>query len=105
MKAVETKNPSSTAMLERGYLKTGNAKYNILSHMLDGNTLTNLQAYELGSTCLNTVVSEVCKQYNLEIPRKWIKVPTRFGNEVSVKQYWTSDLDNEKLGYILEPVI
>ena len=59
----------------------------------------------LESTCLNTVVSEVCKQYNLEIPRKWIKVPTRFGNEVSVKQYWTSDSDNEKLGYILEPVI
>ena len=105
MDNLDNKNPSEIAKLEKGHLKTGNAKYNILSHMLDGNTLTNLEAYELGSTCLNTVVSEVCKQYNLEIPRKWIKVPTRFGNEVSVKQYWTSDSDNEKLGYILEPVI
>jgi hypothetical protein len=102
MDTVNNKNPSGTAMLERGHLKSGNAKYSILSHLFEGNALTNKEAYELGSTCLNTVISESCRQFGLEIPRKWIKVPTRFGKETSVKEYWTSDSDNEKLAYLLE---
>ena len=102
MMEVENKNPSGSAKLERGYLKSGNAKYSILRYLLEGNTLTNRQAYEFGSTCLNSLVSKACKTYGLKIPRKWIEVPTRYGKKVSVKQYWTSKSDNEKLDYLLK---
>ena len=100
---VENKNPSSSAKLERGYLKSGNAKYSILKHMKEGNTLTSRQAFiEMGTTCLNTQVSGACKKFELDIPRKWIEVTTRYGSKVRVKQYWTSESDNEKLDYLLE---
>ena len=97
------KNPSETTKLERGYLKYGNAKYNILKHLRDGNLLTSREAFiKMGTTCLNTIVSESCKKFELEIPRKWIEVETRYGNKTKVKQYKTSKEDNEILDYLLE---
>ena len=55
MDNLDNKNPSETARLEKGHLKTGNAKYNILNHMRLGNSLTSREAFiEMGTTCLNT---------------------------------------------------
>ena len=103
MDTLENKNPSGTAMLERGYLKFGNAKYSILEYMREGNSLTSREAFLLmGTTCLNTHISEACRNLGLEIPREWIEVTTRYGKKARVCQYRTSKSDNERLDYLLE---
>ena len=103
MDNLDNKNPSEIAKLEKGHLKTGNAKYNILNHMRLGNSLTSREAFiEMGTTCLNTHISEISKKFGLEIPRKWIDVTTRYGKKVKVYEYRTSESDNEKLDWLLE---
>ena len=68
-----------------------------------GNSLTCREAFiEMGTTCLNTHISEISKKFGLEIPRKWVDVTTRYGKKVKVYEYRTSESDNEKLDWLLE---
>ena len=103
MSEVDNKNPSGSAKLERGYLKIGNAKYNIVEHLRDGNSLTSREAFMMmGTTCLNTHISELCRNCGFVIPRKMIEVDTRFGKKVKVKEYRFSHEDCELADYLLE---
>ena len=103
MNGVDNKNPSETTKLERGYLKYGNAKYSILEYMREGNSLTSREAFMLmGTTCLNTQISELCLKLGFEIPRKKIEVDTRYGKKVKVTEYRMSNEDCELSDYLLE---
>ena len=103
MNGVDNKNPSETGKLERGYLKIGNAKYNIVEHLRDGNSLTSREAFMMmGTTCLNTHVSELCLKLGFEIPRKKIEVVTRYGKKVKVTEYRFNNEDCELADYLLE---
>ena len=103
MNGVDNKNPSETTKLERGYLKYGNAKYSILEYMREGNSLTSREAFMLmGTTCLNTQISELCLKLAFEIPRKKIEVDTRYGKKVKVTEYRMSNEDCELSDYLLE---
>ena len=103
MNGVDNKNPSETTKLERGYLKYGNAKYNIVEYLSDGNSLTSREAFmTMGTTCLNTHVSELCRNCGFEIPRKMIEVDTRYGKKVKVNEYRFSNEDCELADYLLE---
>jgi len=103
MSSKDNKNPSETGKLEKGYLKIGNAKYNIVEHLRDGNSLTSREAFMMiGTTCLNTHISELCRNCGFVIPRKMIEVDTRFGKKVKVKEYRFSHEDCELADYLLE---
>tara|TARA_B110000879_G_C10754279_1_gene349083 strand:+ start:167 stop:496 length:330 start_codon:yes stop_codon:yes gene_type:complete len=103
MNGVDNKNPSETTKLERGYLKYGNAKYNIVEYLSDGNSLTSREAFMMiGTTCLNTHVSELCRNCGFIIPRKMIEVDTRYGKKVKVNEYRFSNEDCELADYLLE---
>ena len=103
MSSKDNKNPSETGKLEKGYLKIGNAKYNIVEHLRDGNSLTSREAFMMiGTTCLNTHISELCRNCGFVIPRKRIEVDTRFGKKVKVKEYRFSHEDCELADYLLE---
>ena len=103
MSSKDNKNPSETGKLEKGYLKIGNAKYNIAEHLRDGNSLTSREAFMMiGTTCLNTHISELCRNCGFVIPRKMIEVDTRFGKKVKVKEYRFSHEDCELADYLLE---
>ena len=103
MSIKDNKNPSETGKLEKGYLKIGNAKYNIVEHLRDGNSLTSREAFlMIGTTCLNTHISELCRNCGFVIPRKRIEVDTRFGKKVKVKEYRFSHEDCELADYLLE---
>ena len=103
MSSKDNKNPSETGKLEKGYLKIGNAKYNIVEHLRDGNSLTSREAFMMiGTTCLNTHISELCRNCGFVIPRKRIEVDTRFGKKVKVKEYRFSNEDCELADYLLE---
>jgi hypothetical protein len=103
MIGVDNKNPSETTKLERGYLKYGNAKYSILDYMREGNTLTSREAFmSIGTTCLNTHISELCLKLGFEIPRRKIEVDTRYGKKVKVTEYRMSKEDCELSDYLLE---
>ena len=47
--------------------------------------LTRFDAEQLGDHCLNSTISGLSKQHDLELLRRWVKVPNRFGGETSVK--------------------
>ena len=103
MSSKDNKNPSETGKLEKGYLKIGNAKYNIVEHLRDGNSLTSREAFMMiGTTCLNTNISELCRNCGFVIPRKRIEVDTRFGKKVKVNEYRFSNEDCELADYLLE---
>jgi hypothetical protein len=103
MNGVDNKNPSETTKLERGYLKYGNAKYNIVDYIREGNSLTSREAFMLmGTTCLNTHISELCLKLGFEIPRRKIEVDTRYGKRVKVTEYRMSNEDCELSDYLLE---
>ena len=68
-------------------------------------SLTRFDAEQLGDHCLPSTISGLSKQHGLELPRRWVKVPNRFGGETSVMRYWLSVDDSELVDSLLEPVI
>ena len=64
-------------------------------------SLNRFQAEEEGDHCLPSTISSLAKQHGLELPRRWVNVPNRFGGETSVKEYFTSDEDKLKINKIL----
>ena len=66
--------------------------------------LNRFQAEEIGDHCLPSTISSLKTLHGLEFPRRWVKVPKRFGGETSVKEYSTSEEDKRKIDEILGAV-
>ena len=66
--------------------------------------LNRFQAEEIGDHCLPSTISTLKTLHGLEFPRRWVKVPNRFGGETSVKEYSTSEEDKRKIDEILGAV-
>ena len=77
------------------------SKNNTILNTLVDTPLTRFDAEGLGDHCLNSTISALSSQHGLEFPRKWVKVPNRFGGETPCKEYSTSDEDKLKISEIL----
>ena len=78
------------------------SKNNTIMNALVEKPLTRFQAEQLGDHCLPSTISGLSSQHGLEFPRRWVKVPNRFGGETLCKQYTTSDDDKLKINKFLE---
>jgi|TARA_Y100000031_G_scaffold40782_1_gene46951 hypothetical protein len=72
-------------------------KHNTIMRILYQRPLHRFQAEVEGDHCLPSTISSLKKQHGLEFPRRWIKVPNRFGGETSVMEYSTSEEDKRKI--------
>ena len=64
--------------------------------------LNRFEAEKIGDHCLPSTISGLSTQHDLEFPRRWVKVPNRFGGETLCKEYTTSDDDKLKINKFLE---
>jgi hypothetical protein len=59
----------------------------ILTHLLDGGTITSLQARrKFGTVALNSRISTIRNKMQIPVADKWITVKTRYGYK-RVKEY------------------
>ena len=77
------------------------SKNNTIMNALVEKPLTRFQAEQLGDHCLPSTISGLSSQHGLEFPRRWVKVPNRFGGKTPCKEYSTSDEDKLKISEIL----
>ena len=97
------KKPSdSSGKSQRVNQKIGTKKFNIIQYFLKGLSLNRFEAEELGDHCLNSIISTLSSQLDLEIPRKMEKVPNRFGGTTHVMRYWFSESDIQKIKLLKE---
>ena len=96
------KKPSGSGKHQRVHQKIGTKKFSIIRHFLKGLSLNRFEAEGLGDHCLNSTISALSSQHGLEFPRRWVKVPNRFGGETLCKEYTTSDDDKLKINKFLE---
>ena len=89
---VKNKKPPLSARTKEANIKTVSKNNNILNALVEG-SLTRFDAEQLGDHCLPSTISALSNQHDLEFPRRWIKVPNRFGGETLCKEYTTSDED------------
>ena len=67
----------------------GTQRQIILKWMLDGHTITSEQAFkQFGITRLSAVIFDIEKLYGKAPNRRFISVPTRYGKNVRVCEYW-----------------
>jgi hypothetical protein len=95
-----TKKPPLSARTKEANIKTVSKNNTIMVALAEG-SLTRFDAERLGDHCLPSTISGLSTQHGLEFPRRWVKVPNRFGGETSVKEYFTSDEDKLKINKIL----
>ena len=50
------KKPSGSGKSQRVQIKSGTQKYNMLTHMREGNSLNRFEAFPLGCSCLNSFI-------------------------------------------------
>ena len=98
--SINTKKPPQSARIQGANIKTVSKNDTILNALVE-TPLTRFDAEQLGDHCLNSTISGLSKQHDLELPRRWVKVPNRFGGETSMKEYSTSDEDKLKINKIL----
>jgi len=96
------KTPGSPKSQGLSYLKEGTKYSNIIDIFMNGNSLNRFEAEELGDHCLNSIISTLSSQLDLEIPRKMEKVPNRFGGTTHVMRYWFSESDIQKIKLLKE---
>ena len=98
-----TKKPPQSARTQGANIKTVSKNDTILNALVE-TPLTRFDAEQLGDHCLNSTISGLSKQHGLELPRRWVKVPNRFGGETLCKEYTANDEDktyiNKYLGVI-----
>ena len=98
-----TKKPPQSARTQGANIRTVSKNNTILNALVEG-SLTRFDAEQLGGHCLPSTISALSNQHDLEFPRRWIKVPNRFGGETLCKEYTTSDEDkiyiNKYLGVL-----
>jgi hypothetical protein len=97
MSKPNNKKPSGSPKSQKVYLRTGSKEFTIIQHLLLGNSLHRFEAEALGDHCLHSTISIIARKYNLVIPRKWVKVSTRFNSTTQVKSYWFSTEDKIKI--------
>ena len=97
MSKPNNKKPSGSPKSQKVYLRTGSKEFTIIQHLLLGNSLHRFEAEALGDHCLHSTISIIARKYNLVIPRKWVKVSTRFNSTTQVKSYWFSTEDKLKI--------
>ena len=97
---VKNKKPPQSARIQGANNKSVSKNNTILNALVE-TPLTRFDAEGLGDHCLNSTISGLSKQHDLELLRRWVKVPNRFGGETSVKEYSTSDEDKTKINKIL----
>ena len=97
---VKNKKPPQSARTQGANNKSVSKNNTILNALVE-TPLTRFDAEGLGDHCLNSTISGLSKQHDLELLRRWVKVPNRFGGETSVKEYSTSDEDKTKINKIL----
>jgi hypothetical protein len=97
MSKPNNKKPSGSPKSQKVYLRTGSKEFTIIQHLLLGNSLHRFEAEALGDHCLHSTISIIARKYNLVIPRKWVKVSTRFNITTQVKSYWLSTEDKIKI--------
>ena len=98
--SINTKKPPQSARTQGANIKTVSKNDTILNALVE-TPLTRFDAEQLGDHCLNSTISGLSKQHGLELPRRWVKVPNRFGGETPCKEYTTSDEDKLKINKIL----
>ena len=96
-----TKKPPLSARTKEANIKTV-SKNNTIMVALAERSLTRFDAERLGDHCLPSTISGLSTQHGLEFPRRWVKVPNRFGGETLCKEYTTSDDDKLKINKFLE---
>jgi len=96
-----TKKPPRSARTQGANKKTVSKNNTIMVALVEG-SLTRFDAEGLGDHCLNSTISALSSQHGLEFPRRWVKVPNRFGGETLCKEYTTSDDDKLKINKFLE---
>ena len=73
----------------------GNQRQIVLKWMLEGHTITSMQAIEqFGITRLSAVIFDIGKQTGKAPARRFISVPTRYGKNVRVCEYWIEQDNN-----------
>ena len=95
-----TKKPPQSARTQGANNKTVSKNNTILNALVEG-SLTRFDAERLGDHCLPSTISALSNQHCLEFPRRWIKVPNRFGGETLCKEYTTSDEDKTYINKLL----
>ena len=96
------KTPGSPKSQGWSYLKEGTKYSNIIDVFMAGNSLNRFEAESFGDHCLNTTISTLSSQLDLEISRKMEKVPNRFGGTTNVMRYWFSESDIQKIKLLKE---
>ena len=102
MLKLNKKKPSGSPKSQRAYLKEGTKYSNIIDVFMTGNSLNRFKAESFGDHCLNTTISTLSSQLDLEISRKMEKVPNRFGGTTNVMRYWFSESDIQKIKLLKE---
>ena len=100
---VNKKKPPVSAKIEGAKNKILN-KNNTIMGILYQRPLHRFQAEVEGDHCLPSTISSLKTLHGLKFPRRWVKVPNRFGGETSVKEYSTSEEDKRKIDEILGAV-
>ena len=100
---VKNKKPPQSARTQGANNKSVSKNNTILNALVE-TPLTRFDAEGLGDHCLNSTISALSNQHGLEFPRRWVKVPNRFGGETLCKEYTANDEDktyiNKYLGVI-----
>ena len=102
MSKSNNKKPPGSPKSQGAYLKEGTKYSNIIDVFMTGNSLNRFEAESFGDHCLNTTISTLSSQLDLEIPRKMEKVPNRFGGTTNVMRYWFSESDIQKIKLLKE---
>lgn len=90
-----TKGPDAAADPEDESAAFENQRQVILKWLLDGNTITSKQAIEkFGITRLSAVIFQIEKATGVAPSRRNIIVPSRYGKNVHVTEYWIEQENN-----------
>ena len=98
--SINTKKPPQSDRTQGANKKTVSKNNTIMVALVEG-SLTRFDAEQLGDHCLPSTISALSNQHGLEFPRRWIKVPNRFGGETLCKEYTTSDEDKTYINKFL----
>jgi hypothetical protein len=90
-----------SARTQRANTKSVTKNDTIMSELVE-RPLNRFEAEKIGDHCLPSTISGLSTQHGLEFPRRWVKVPNRFGGETLCKEYTTSDDDKLKINKFLE---
>ena len=98
---VKNKKPLVSDRTQGANIKAVTENDTIMNALAEG-SLTRFDAERLGDHCLPSTISGLSTQHDLEFPRRWVKVPNRFGGVTLCKEYTTSDDDKLKINKFLE---